>query len=244
MQRRCQPRLQALREASSLDPRRAFSIVCGLDIAEPPSTVDLAGSKWVVLPAVVAAVVAHEWAHGWVAQRIGGRAPEDGSSKPVLLPYVDLFGTLIVRSVCIALGGGYGFAWGRPAPVDHARLRDPRNGPAVVALAGPAANALGAIAWALVARGTPGPGWIHELATGGVFWNCAIAWFNLIPLPPLDGAWVLMRFLRLRHIVALHHASVPGFALLALLCVFPGPARSLILGPPGHVARLLLGAHG
>ena len=54
---------------------------------------------------------------------------------------------------------------------------------------------------------------------------------QIIPIPPLDGSWLLMRFLRLKHIVALHHLRSLGFALLMMLMVLPGPSRLLFQTP-------------
>jgi Zn-dependent protease len=77
-----------------------------------------------------------------------------------------------------------------------------------------------------------------------VLWNCGLAWLNLMPIPPLDGSWVLERFLRLRHVVALHHARVPASILLVLVALVPSPARALLTEPPQAAARALLSAFG
>jgi Zn-dependent protease len=57
-----------------------------------------------------------------------------------------------------------------------------------------------------------------------VAWNCALALFNLIPIPPLDGSWVLMHFLKLRHILALHHFRVAALTLTVAMALVP-PSR-------------------
>ena len=67
-------------------------------------------------------------------------------------------------------------------------------------------------------------------AYAGVVLNCALGIFNLIPIPPLDGSWVLMRFLRLRHIIALQHFRFVGLTLVALLLASPMTSR-LFYGP-------------
>jgi Zn-dependent protease len=64
-----------------------------------------------------------------------------------------------------------------------------------------------------------------------VIWNCALCVFNLIPIPPLDGSWVLMRFLRLRHIIALHQLRLVGMALVAVLIATPVTSHFLIRVP-------------
>jgi Zn-dependent protease len=207
-----------------------------------------AGSSWFVLPVVVLSVVVHECAHGLVALWNGDSTARDGGRLTLHpVPHLDGLGTLVVPAVLLLAGAPVRFAWGKPAPVDHAALRDLRNGPVWVALAGPAANGLLAVALAAAGAAAPedglGPAW-REIARGGVLWNCGLAWLNLMPIPPLDGARVLERFLPLRHIVALHHARVPALVLLSLIALVPSPARALLAGPPEAAARALLAAFG
>jgi Zn-dependent protease len=65
----------------------------------------------------------------------------------------------------------------------------------------------------------------------GVVWNCALGLFNLIPIPPLDGSWVLMRFLPLRHIIALQQFRLLGFVLIAMLLSSRLTSNTLFYGP-------------
>ena len=75
-------------------------------------------------------------------------------------------------------------------------------------------------------------------------WNCALFLFNLIPIPPLDGSWLLMRFLRLRHIIVLHQFRLLGFMLLVILMLSPGPARAVFYVPLAATVRACLGLFG
>src|SRR5512136_1577589 len=74
------------------------------------------------------------------------------------LPHVDLLGSIVLPLLMFLSRAPFLFGWAKPVPVDHGRLRDPRNDAVKVALAGPAANALLAVACAVVARLAPEAG--------------------------------------------------------------------------------------
>jgi len=203
---------------------------------------------FVVVPAFVLSVVVHECAHGWVALLNGDpTARERGRLTLNPVPHVDPVGSLLLPGILFLTGAPFLFGWAKPVPVDHARLRDPRNASVYVALAGPASNALLAVAFAGLARIAPRGGFWAPLRTmgySGVQWNCALFLFNLIPIPPLDGSWLLMRFLRLRHIIVLHQFRLLGFMLLVILMLSPGPARAVFYVPLAATVRACLGLFG
>jgi Zn-dependent protease len=132
-------------------------------------------------------------------------------------------------------------------PIDWARLKSPRNDPVWVALAGPASNALLALLFAALARVAPAHGFLAPLRVmgiAGVVWNCALGLFNLLPIPPLDGSWVLMRFLPLRHIIALRQFRLLGMALIVLVLASPGISRAVIGTPLDLAVGACLGLFG
>jgi Zn-dependent protease len=178
----------------------------------------------------IPSLVAHECAHGWAALWRGDpTARERGRLSLDPLKQLDPLGSLAVPFGLAAIHSPLLFGWARPIPVDHGRLARPRRDAVVVALAGPAANLLLAIGFAALARAIPQGASglpLHALMSAGVAWNCALAMFNLIPIPPLDGSWVLMHFLKLRHIVALHHFRAVALALTVALASLP-PSRWL-----------------
>lgn len=189
----------------------------------------------------VVSVVVHECAHGLVALAQGDPTARD-HGRLSLDPrrHLDLVGSLLVPGLLMVLGSPYVIGWAKPIPLDRARLRNPRNGAAIVALAGPVANALLAIAFAALVRAAP-PGSSGDVLRvagyTGVLWNCALIAFNLLPIPPLDGSWILSRFLRLRHILALHHFRALIAIVLLLLIVAPTPSRRLMLVPVDAAVR-------
>jgi len=205
-------------------------------------------SFFLVFPVFILSVVVHECAHGWVALACGDpTARERGRLTLNPVPHIDPFGSLLLPGVLLLTRAPFLFGWAKPVPVDRARMRDPRNAPVWVALAGPASNLLLAIAFGALARFAPTAGFWAPLRTmgySGVLWYCALAVFNLIPIPPLDGSWVVMRFLRLRHIVALHHFRSLGFVVVMGLMMAPGPARVLFQTPLHFLVRTCLGLYG
>jgi len=202
----------------------------------------------VVFPVFVLSIVVHECAHGWVALWNGDPTARDqGRLTLNPLPHVDLFGSLLLPGLLLASHAPVMFGWAKPVPVNHANLKNPRNDPVKVALAGPAANALLALLFAAVARLAPTHGFLaplRDMGIAGVEWNCALGLFNLIPIPPLDGSWVLMRFLPLRHIIALQHFRLLSMALIMILFASPTISNLVLLGPLRVAVRACLGLFG
>ena len=162
---------------------------------------------------LVFSVVVHEVAHGWTAWRLGDdTAMRSGRLTLNPLPHIDPIGSVVVP-VLLSLTGTIMFGWARPVPVDPRRLRHPWNDHPKVAAAGPASNlALALISSVLLGvtvgiAGVTGqaaramadaPSLVKFLVTmfqTGIMVNVVLAMFNLIPLPPLDGSWIMTRFL-------------------------------------------------
>jgi Zn-dependent protease len=171
--------------------------------------VDLVAVRILVL---VFSVVFHECAHGWVAWKLGDdTAQRSGRLTLNPLPHLDLMGSVIVP-VLLSFTGTIMFGWAKPVPVNPGRLRDPWNDYPKVAAAGPGSNLLLALVFAVLLGVTigvaaavgagaaledgPSP-WkfLITMFQTGVMVNVVLAMFNLIPLPPLDGSWILSRFL-------------------------------------------------
>jgi Zn-dependent protease len=142
----------------------------------------------------------HEFAHAFVAYRLG-----DGTAKlfgrltlnPVV--HFDPIGGLFLVITAL-LPGGLLFGWAKPTPVNPSNLRDRRNGEVLVALAGPASNLVMASLAAIVVRiviaaDIAVPPLVGEVLINFVLFNIALAIFNMLPIPPLDGSNLLFRFL-------------------------------------------------
>jgi Zn-dependent protease len=148
---------------------------------------------------LVVAFPVHEFAHAWVAY-LRGDATAKQFGRLTLNPVVHFDPVGGVMTAVSVLIGGLLIGWAKPTPVNTINLRDRRNDEVLVALAGPASNLVMAILGAIVIRVLVAVGvGLPELAAQAlwlfVVFNLALAIFNLIPIPPLDGSNLLFRFL-------------------------------------------------
>jgi len=142
-------------------------------------------------PSIVFALTVHEFAHAWTADRLGDPTPRAlGRVSLNPLVHLDPLGTLLIVLVH--------FGWGKPVPVDPRFLRQPRRDMLYIALAGPAANLTSALVFGLLLRfgfdaligGEYRPMVFHILSIT-VLLSLILTFFNMIPVPPLDGSKVL-----------------------------------------------------
>ncbi len=152
----------------------------------------------------LAAIVFHEVAHGFVARRHGDRTAEEmGRLTLNPIPHIDPIGTILFPVLNMVTGMNIMFGWARPVPINYNRLKPYRSGLFLTALAGPMANVIFAVVSALFlvlfASYCPNDFYLYEPLTGmalvAIQINYALAIFNLIPLPPLDGSKMVESFL-------------------------------------------------
>lgn len=146
---------------------------------------------------LIYSVVLHEVAHGLAARAMGDRTAERmGRLTLNPLAHLDLFGSFILP-ILTKIVGGFMFGYAKPVPYDPDNLNDRRWGPAKVALAGPGTNlALAALLGVVIRAFGPGLGDAATLLLSyGVLINIGLAFFNFMPVPPLDGHWLLMAVL-------------------------------------------------
>ncbi|PIR70656.1 MAG: site-2 protease family protein [Candidatus Niyogibacteria bacterium CG10_big_fil_rev_8_21_14_0_10_42_19] len=150
---------------------------------------------------LIMSVVIHEVSHGYVADSLGDpTARYAGRLTLNPLKHLDPVGSVIVPVVTY-LFGGFIFGWARPVPYNPYNLKNQKRDPGIVAVAGPLSNILVAVVFGLTIRFASLlsiPEAFIQVASLIVFINLLLAFFNLIPIPPLDGSKVLFMLLPIR----------------------------------------------
>jgi len=194
------------------------------------------------------AMVLHEYAHGWVANRCGDpTAKLQGRLTMNPLAHIDPFGTVILPLICLLIPGGFFLGWAKPVPVDPRNMGQPRRDMALVAAAGPAMNLALAVGsallfalllsvdpsignyWSKTEEITP-PDTLHQMfllpiavmSVYSVLINVLLMLFNLLPIPPLDGGRILTSLLPNSAAMALRRVEPYGmFILMGLIILDP-----------------------
>ena len=196
-----------------------------------------------ILP-VVFAITVHEVAHGWAAKRKGDNtAARLGRLTLNPIKHIDLLGTIILPGLLLITGTGFVFGWAKPVPVDHRNFKRPLQDMAYVAAAGPLANLLMALAWALLARlgvmvnveffSVPA----INMGMAGISINLVLALINLLPIPPLDGSRILTGFLPPR--LAYQYSQIEPYGFVILVILLYTHILNVVLDYPIFVAQQL-----
>ncbi len=150
----------------------------------------------------------HEFAHAWTAWKCGDDTAYDQGRvtlNPVM--HMEVLGTVVLPLLAIFLSGaGSGAAsfiigWGRPVPVNISRLRHPRRDDTLVAIAGPAMNILLAFVAMAVLRiaNLAGATFLDEILIRVTYLSLLLCFFNMLPIPPLDGSHVLKNMINMSY---------------------------------------------
>lgn len=205
---------------------------------------DLAGTIQglaIQVPVFLLALTIHEFAHGWVANRLGDpTARLQGRLTLNPLAHLDPIGTLAIFLIH--------FGWAKPVPVDYRYLKRPRRDMMLIAAAGPVSNLITGAACAFCYRMIPWSAAGQELAwlilpvramlRMGVWVNVILAVFNFLPIPPLDGSRVVSGLLPLRHALSYNRLEPYGFVIIFLL-FFTG-IMDPVFGPAVRTLTLAL----
>ena len=191
----------------------------------------------IIIPVILISITIHEFSHAKAADILGDPTPRL-AGRLTLNPinHIDPIGFLALIFVR--------FGWAKPVPINPYNFRDPRRDSAIVGLAGPVSNFF--LAWILAGIMKVLPFGTSEISLMAIqvfqyaVWiNIALAVFNLIPIPPLDGSHILEAFLPYEFSDALFVLRQYGFLILIFIILFP-PTQTLLIFIISSLYKLLL----
>ena len=145
---------------------------------------------------IIPSAIIHEYAHGWAADQMGDPTARN-AGRLTLNPmaHIDIWGTILMPVLLLLFShGSFMFAYAKPVPYNPYNLKNQKWGPALVGLAGPAANLIAAIFFGLLVRFLPYSEFASLLAIIA-YANILLMVFNLVPIQPLDGSKILFAVL-------------------------------------------------
>ena len=200
-----------------------------------------------IIPVILISLTFHEFSHGFIAYRMGDyTAKNDGRLSLNPLAHLDPVGTIMLL---ISSFSGFGFGWAKPVPIDPSCFRKPKKGMVLTALAGPVSNFLLALVSGLIMVVTVGiigvDDAVYALENGSmpvllvfvkfmstmISINLGLGIFNLLPIPPLDGAKIIGGFLPERlYFRIMEYETYIGLIFVAIILFAPS-ALDTVLNP-------------
>ena len=192
----------------------------------------------------------HEAAHAWTAERFGdstGRNLGRITLNPI--PHIDPLGTLIFPAIGYFTGGVM-FGWAKPVPWNPRNVKDRRMADIWISAAGPISNVLALIGFVILYKlfglyESAGLGFLgssvvplFKMCLIGVQLNVILAVFNMLPIPPLDGSWILPHFLP-RGVAQAYEQIRPYGFLILLVCMSLGVFQVVLLPVLGMVHYMM-----
>jgi Zn-dependent protease len=181
---------------------------------------------------ILPAIILHEVSHGYMAKRLGDPTAHNAGRLTLNpIPHIDLFGTLLLPALLILAHSGVVFGYAKPVPINPGYFKDRKLGMLLTGIAGPLANLAMAVVAGIVLRLLPIPATASLGGTGDLFsviltfayLNLALMFFNLVPIPPLDGSRVVQYFLNGPALRFYYQMERYGFIILfAVLFLLPG----------------------
>jgi Zn-dependent protease len=195
----------------------------------------------------IMAVVFHEYAHGWVANKWGDTtAKDEGRLTLNPIPHMDPIGTVAFPLINMLSGMNLLIGWAKPVPINPSRFTKYRPGLFWVSLAGPAMNVLlaflSAAAWISIKLWMPLDFYLYEpllkMSETSIILNYWLAIFNLIPLPPLDGSKIVESFLS--YGATKKYESIAQYSFFILMALLLSGALSVLNEPIYFMAQSTL----
>jgi len=197
-------------------------------------------------PVILLSLTVHEYFHGWTANKLGDpTAKMQGRLTLNPIAHLDILGTILMFVV--------GFGWAKPVPIDPRNFKDPKKDTILVAIAGPLSNLAMALVAGIALRYMIPKMVSGQISSEGVypviaiililtlFYGIALAVFNMIPIPPLDGSRVLYGILPNRYAYAYSRFEPYGVIFLFALFIFGGGIFKYLLLPVSYISAMLSG---
>ena len=197
----------------------------------------------VTVAVFIIVIVGHEFAHGYAAYKLGdSTAKHAGRLTLNPIKHLDPVGTVVLPAILILTGSPVIIGWAKPVPVNPYNFKNYRKGMLLTSFAGPGANFFLAIIFAAIYKtGLFPAGSLGELfLLSGVGISLILGIFNMIPIPPLDGANILASILPPRYSQAFMRIERFGFIIIIGL-LYLGVFDKVIIPIFKFIARLLVG---
>jgi len=192
---------------------------------------------------LILSVVIHEVAHGCVAYRYGDMTAQmAGRLTMNPIKHIDLFGSIIVPGILLISGAGFVIGWAKPVPYNPDNFRDRKRGTIAVGFAGIIANFTIAIIFGILMRILGGAGMLTEdamfITSVIVITNIVLGFFNLMPIPPLDGSRIIAGIGGYKVERLVQQMERYGLALALLFIFFIWPLLTPVIF---HIFRFITG---
>ncbi|OPZ76629.1 MAG: Peptidase family M50 [Alphaproteobacteria bacterium ADurb.Bin438] len=209
------------------------------------------GATWII--PLLFSIIPHEIAHGYAAYLLGDSTAKDAGRLSINpIKHIDLYGTILIPLFLMISNFGFVFGYAKPVPVDFKRILNIKKGLVIVAVAGPLINFILAFIFMFLIYVTKNfmdkeaflTMFLQMSFVNAVLLNLVLCFFNLIPIPPLDGGKIMMGILP--HNLAVKYSRLDGrlgFLLVILLMILPnvfGEKYDVIGYVLGYFVKLIL----
>jgi Zn-dependent protease len=207
-----------------------------------------------ILPGLIIGMVIHELAHAWMAKRFGDNTAES-QGRITLNPiaHVDPFGSILLPILGL-ISGGFLFGWAKPVPINPNNFSHYKKGMFWVSFAGPLSNLLIGLIFQIFiilifisptnifqSVGLVGfDQFLIKILYQGIYINAILAFFNLIPFPPLDGSKMLSVFLPVNYQIKLRELESRGGYFILLIFLFMGGFKFIMIPTQIYMKTLAL----